>query len=59
MCSFTCCHSFTAAAKRQLLRAQYRIRLLVESSYFNSLFVVAILANTALLAMEYDGMSPE
>lgn len=47
------------AIKRQLLRAQYRLRLLVESSAFNAVFLGAILVNTVLLAIEHDGMSKE
>lgn len=48
-----------AAVKRQLLRAQYRLRLVVESSAFNAVFLAAILVNTVLLAIEHDGMSEE
>lgn len=48
-----------AAVKRQLLRAQYRLRLVVESSAFNGVFLAAILVNTVLLAIEHDGMSEE
>ncbi len=46
------------AIKRQWLRFQYRTRLVVESSAFNNLFLMAILGNAALLAVEYDGMRP-
>ena len=41
-----------------MLRAQYRVRLLVESSTFNNAFLVAILANTLVLAIEHDGIRP-
>ena len=48
-----------AAFKRQLLRLRYRVRLMVETSSFNNVFLIAILANTIVLALEYDGMSPK
>lgn len=47
-----------AAAAHAWLRAQYRVRLLVESGAFTNLFLAAILANTVVLAIEHDGMSP-
>ena len=56
-----CCRrrpSPLAAVKRAVLRAQYRVRLLVESPAFNNVFLVAILANTVVLAIEHDGMRP-
>jgi hypothetical protein len=42
-----------------MLRAQYRVRALVCSSAFNTIFLVAILLNTVALAIVYDGMSPQ
>jgi hypothetical protein len=39
-------------------RAQYRVYLLVESGIFSQFFLMCILTNTLLLAMEYDGMPP-
>ena len=50
-------HPRPAGAKRKWLRFQYRVRLVVESSAFNNLFLVGILANSLVLAMEHDGMS--
>jgi len=52
-------HPPPAGIKRQWMRFQYRVRLMVEAPLFNNLFLVAILANTVLLAVEHDGMSPE
>lgn len=69
---FTCGHQATALLiaafclsqdlprfKRTLLKAQYRVRALVTSSWFNNIFLLAILLNTVALAIVYDGMSPE
>lgn len=58
-CTPSALHCQHAAVKRQLLRAQYRLRLLVESSAFTAVFLGAILVNTVLLAIEHDGMSHE
>lgn len=41
--------------KRQFLRLQFRLRLLVDHPAFNNFFLLAILVNTILLALEYDG----
>lgn len=56
-CTLRHTHPLPAALKRLWLRGQYRVRLLVESGPYNSLFLVAILANTIVLAIEHDGMS--
>jgi hypothetical protein len=45
--------------KRTLLRAQYRVRVLVCSSWFNNFFLLAIILNTVALAIVYDGMTHE
>lgn len=41
--------------KRMWVRFQFRLRLLVSHNMFNQFFLVAILVNTVLLALEYDG----
>lgn len=41
--------------KRTWLRLQFRTRALVNQTLFNHFFLLAILGNTLLLAMEYDG----
>ena len=46
------------ALRRAWLRAQYRVRLVVESQLFGNIFLCAILANTVVLAIEHDGMAP-
>jgi hypothetical protein len=45
--------------RRWLLMAQYRVRMLVCSSWFNNLFLLAIMLNTVCLAMVFEGMSHE
>jgi len=45
--------------KRALLGAQYRVRVLVCSSWFNNIFLLAIILNTVALAIVYDGMTHE
>lgn len=44
-------------AKRQWLRAQYRLRLFVESPEFIYAFMILILANTIALALIWDNQS--
>jgi hypothetical protein len=51
-------HQQQAAVGAALLRARYRVRLLIESNAFNQAFLFAIIANTAILAAEHDGMAP-
>lgn len=41
--------------QRSWLRLQFRLRLLCESNMFNNVFLLLIIVNTALLALEYDG----
>jgi hypothetical protein len=43
--------------KRTWLRLLFRIRLYVHATWFSNVMLLAIIANTAVLAMEYDGMS--
>jgi hypothetical protein len=62
--SQTGAHAFSApflpkGLKGAWLRFQYRVRLVVESSAFNNLFLAAILGNSLVLAIEHDGMSAE
>lgn len=45
--------------KRTMLRAQYRVRWVVTSSWFNNIFLLLIILNTVALAIVYEGMSPE
>lgn len=45
--------------KRTRLRAQYRVRWVVTSSWFNNIFLLLIILNTVALAVVYDGMSSE
>lgn len=45
--------------KRALLRAQYRVRMVVCSGWFNTVFLLAIVLNTVCLAIVFDGMSHE
>ncbi|KXZ47565.1 hypothetical protein GPECTOR_34g724 [Gonium pectorale] len=40
--------------ERQLLRLQYRTRMLVNHNLFNQFFMLLIFVNTVLLALEYD-----
>lgn len=42
--------------KRQWLRFQFRLRVVVEHNMFNNGFLLAIIVNTILLALEYDGV---
>ncbi len=44
---------------RKYLMLQYRVRMLVEAPLFTNLFLWAIVGNTLILAMSYDGMSVE
>ncbi|GIL55077.1 hypothetical protein Vafri_10594, partial [Volvox africanus] len=43
--------------RRLKLRAMFRARVLVESSWFSYVMLAIIFANTVVLAIEYDGMS--
>lgn len=43
--------------RRLALRCQYRCYVLVQGPAFNQVFLLAILVNTLLLAIEFDGMS--
>lgn len=43
--------------RRLHLRAMFRARLLVSSQSFSYLMLAVIVANTVVLAMEYDGMT--
>jgi hypothetical protein len=45
--------------KRALLKAQYRVRWVVTSTWFNNIFLALIILNTVALAIVYDGMSHE
>ncbi|WIA07983.1 hypothetical protein OEZ85_007455 [Tetradesmus obliquus] len=45
------------AAKRYAMMLQYRIRVLVTSSMFNNIFLLAIIANTVALALTHEGMT--
>lgn len=45
--------------KRWPMMLQYRLRVLVCSSWFNNIFLLAIVLNTVALAMTYEGMSIE
>jgi hypothetical protein len=45
--------------KRTMLRAQYRVRWAVTSSWFNNIFLLLIILNTVALAIVYEGMSHE
>ncbi|WIA28050.1 hypothetical protein OEZ86_010635 [Tetradesmus obliquus] len=47
------------AAKRYAMMLQYRIRVLVTSSMFNNIFLLAIIANTVALALTHEGMTHE
>jgi hypothetical protein len=44
-------------AKRYAMMLQYRIRVVVCSSWFNNIFLLAIIANTVVLAMTHEGMT--
>jgi hypothetical protein len=46
-------------ATRYAMMLQYRIRVLVCSSWFNNIFLLAIIANTVVLAMTHEGMTHE
>lgn len=41
--------------QRFLMRSQFRVRLMVQKPWFDNMFLMLIIFNTILLAMEYDG----
>lgn len=44
-------------AKRQWLKLLFRVRQAVNRPWFGNIMLLAIVANTIVLAMEFDGMS--